>query len=115
MFYNFLESTKNLFLDFIKKSSTQSELNIFQDEVSLDCSEEVVSKFDIITVLETLSDEYREAIYLVDMEGMSYIEAAKVASITEQAMKTRIFRARQKFIKNYNQTGESDYAGPSGS
>jgi|GEM_PF-3302039 len=93
---------KNLYLDFIKKSSTKSETNIFVDESVIISSEESVLKFDVISTLEKLSDEHREAIYLVDMEGMSYQEAAKIAFISEQAMKTRIYRARQSFIDKYN-------------
>ncbi|MBF0156199.1 MAG: RNA polymerase sigma factor [Magnetococcales bacterium] len=42
-----------------------------------------------------LTEELREALVLVSMEGMNYEDAARVAGIPVGTMKTRVFRARR--------------------
>jgi len=44
--------------------------------------------------IEELPDGYREAVVLVDMEGLAYPEAAKLLSLHLNAFKTRLHRAR---------------------
>ena len=44
--------------------------------------------------IEELPDGYREAVVLVDLEGLSYPEAAKLLGLHLNAFKTRLHRAR---------------------
>lgn len=93
---------KNIFLDSHKKSYKKNEIGIFDDTTSITDTSEAYLKHDIITTLESLSPDDRELIYLIDMEGMGYKSASEVIGISEEALKSRIFRARKKFIEIYN-------------
>jgi RNA polymerase sigma-70 factor (ECF subfamily) len=48
----------------------------------------------IQAAIHTLPEDYREAIVLRDIEGLSTEEAAKVAGVEEAALKSRLHRAR---------------------
>lgn len=54
---------------------------------------------EFLDCLRQLSDDYRYVILLVDMEGMSLREAAKVLNRSEKATKSLHFRAIQKLRK----------------
>lgn len=48
-----------------------------------------------------LSVDFRLAITLADLQGLSMEEAAKILKITVPAFKTRLFRARQTLKKEF--------------
>jgi len=50
-------------------------------------------------VLGMLSAEHREAIILIDINEMRYDEAAALLSISESALKSRLFRARENLFR----------------
>ncbi|MDA8132090.1 MAG: RNA polymerase sigma factor [Elusimicrobia bacterium] len=50
----------------------------------------------VARALSKLSVDYRLAVTLADIQGLSMEEAARVLKITVPAFKTRLFRARQK-------------------
>lgn len=49
---------------------------------------------DILNALEKISDEHREVIILVDLEGIEYAEAAEILSIPIGTIRSRLNRAR---------------------
>ncbi len=53
----------------------------------------------LYTVLGMLSPEHREAIVLVDIQEMRYDEAAALIGISESALKSRLFRAREHLLE----------------
>jgi RNA polymerase sigma-70 factor (ECF subfamily) len=55
----------------------------------------------VAKALSKLSVDYRLAITLADIQGLTMEEAAKVLKITVPAFKTRLFRARQSLKKEY--------------
>lgn len=55
----------------------------------------------VAKALSKLSVDYRLAITLADIQGMTMEEAARVLKITVPAFKTRLFRARQMLKKEY--------------
>ncbi|HWP82620.1 MAG TPA: sigma-70 family RNA polymerase sigma factor [Bacteroidota bacterium] len=58
----------------------------------------------ILKTLERLSPTYRVALILREYEDMSYQQIAQTLHISVQAVKSRIFRARQElkeYLKNY--------------
>ncbi len=59
---------------------------------------------DIIAVHQTLSQfeaEDRWLLVLVDMENYSYKEAAEIMGVSEDTVRTRLFRLRKAFIEKY--------------
>ncbi len=95
---------KNIYLDLLKKSYVKNETDIFEDNFFATSVDDNLVMHDIINTMQTLSVEFREVIYLIDMEGVDYTSAAHIIGITAEAVKSRIHRARKKFIKNYNCT-----------
>ncbi|HNW43853.1 MAG TPA: sigma-70 family RNA polymerase sigma factor [Elusimicrobiales bacterium] len=55
----------------------------------------------VAKALSRLSVDYRLAITLADIQGLSMEEAAKVLKITVPAFKTRLFRARAALKKDF--------------
>lgn len=55
----------------------------------------------VAKALSKLSVDYRLAITLADIQGLTMEEAARVLKITVPAFKTRLFRARQALKKEY--------------
>ena len=49
----------------------------------------------LYAALETLKAEYREALYLVYLEGMSYREAGSVLRRSEQQVRNLVYRGKQ--------------------
>ncbi|MBS3056865.1 MAG: RNA polymerase sigma factor [Candidatus Aenigmarchaeota archaeon] len=72
-------------IDFPDETSLTPELSAVQSELG-----NVVHG-----ALSHLHPEYREAIVLVDLQQLSYIEAAAAAGITIQSLKSRLHRARE--------------------
>ncbi len=50
----------------------------------------------IETALETLPEAEREAFSLKEFDGLNYAEISKILNITEQNVRTRVFRGKQK-------------------
>lgn len=93
---------KNLFLDLLKKAYVKNETDIFEDKFISNATDDNLMLHDIVNTMQVLSVEFREAIYLIDMEGLDYTAAANIIGISAEAVKSRIYRARQHFIKVYN-------------
>ena len=55
-----------------------------------------VSRSDVHAALRALGDDQREAVVLVDMVGMSVVEAAQVLGVAPGTVKSRCFRARER-------------------
>ena len=64
-----------------------------------DCFETVELKDAIQSCVKSLIPDYRLVVVLVDMEGMSYEEAARVANIPVGTVKSRLARARGQLRK----------------
>lgn len=89
--------TRHLYIDEVRK---QREVGGDADEVQAPAPE----LLDIVAVHQTLSQfeaEDRWLLALVDMENYSYREAAEILGISEDAVRTRIFRIRKAFIEKY--------------
>lgn len=68
-------------------------------DVQQDFSQEAVERTDVLRVLRGLSREQREAIVLVDFLGMTSVEAARIASVSADALRARLHRARAAMRK----------------
>jgi RNA polymerase sigma-70 factor (ECF subfamily) len=50
---------------------------------------------EVVAAIQRLPDEYREAIVMSDLHGLTYAEVAKVLGIPEGTVKSRLFRGRR--------------------
>ena len=101
------KAAKNLFLDTIKGPQHKNnvyvpdeffvQLNSF--ETSNDQNEEKI--IHINKTLSLLRPEDKFLLLMIYMEEFSYNEVAQLLKIKEVAVKSRVFRAKKIFLKNY--------------
>ncbi|MDD2805923.1 MAG: RNA polymerase sigma factor [Elusimicrobiales bacterium] len=98
-------AANNCWMKFRKRKSEKlvsiEDLNELKD---LTHADEVIKQElsdSVAKALSKLSVDFRLAITLADIQGLSMDEAAKVLKITVPAFKTRLFRARQMLKKEY--------------
>ena len=53
----------------------------------------------VLAAIDALPDEFREAVVLSDLEGLSYAEIAEVVGVPVGTVKSRLFRGRQALQK----------------
>lgn len=101
---------RNKAVDFIRKNQRHmfvSEIPDTTDEKTLE--QIVLQKEDNIhihTLIEKLKPDYRDVLYLIDFEELSYAQAAKVMNKSESQIKILIFRARKALRKLLEREGE---------
>jgi RNA polymerase sigma-70 factor (ECF subfamily) len=65
------------------------------------------------SLLSAVSEEDRLLLTLKEVEGLSLKDLEKVYNVNENALKVRLFRARQRVLKAYAASREQE--GPEGS
>jgi RNA polymerase sigma-70 factor (ECF subfamily) len=84
------------------------------DDASLEVassSDHVDRKIDLMQVLKTLPEEYRQALVLREFQGLSYEEIAQALGIPRGTVDSRIHRARQELrdrLKSYGVESAQD-------
>lgn len=58
-----------------------------------------------LSILDAIGAEQRAAIFLVDLEGRSVRDAARICGCTESAMKKRLSRARHQLRREHRDEG----------
>ena len=95
--------TKNLYLDLCRsKSSKMASLDDEENGIMAEAASEGGDMGDILAIRKALSQfepEDRCLLVLVDLEERTYQEAAEILGITEDAVRTRLFRLRKAFIE----------------
>ena len=86
------------FVDFVR-SHRREEIRPIEDEEMIQERNEL--SFEIRQILSTLEDDSQICLVLVDMEGYSYAEAAEIIGISEDALRSRLHRARKEFLEKY--------------
>lgn len=91
---------KNLHIDFVRARKNQ---NVSLEEADLEsvCSDEG-DRAELIAVHRALSQfdpEDRHLLLLVDLEERTYDEAGQILGISEDAVRTRLFRLRKRFAE----------------
>ena len=82
-------------LDFELPDKIQAETMVFQNERDR----------QLYAALDKLKPEYREAVYLIYLEEMSYRNAAAVMSKSEQQIKNLVYRGKQSLKAILEQEG----------
>lgn len=65
---------------------------------------------DILDSLDALPDEYREAVYLADVEGFAYKEIAEILDIPPGTVMSRLHRGRARLRKTLREHLETEEA-----
>ena len=62
-------------------------------------TEEAVEQREVYGAIAALPDDFRAALVLVDVAGLSYAEAARALRVREGTLTSRVFRARREAAK----------------
>jgi RNA polymerase sigma-70 factor (ECF subfamily) len=60
---------------------------------------------EIVSALEALSDDFRRVVELVDIDGLSYAEAAEVLGVPVGTVMSRLHRARRRIRDRLDRAG----------
>lgn len=101
---------RNKAVDYIRKNSRLLFVDEYPDAQAeeLELTERVIreeEKKRLHLAIQDLKKEYQAAITLVDLEEMSYAEAARILNKTESQMKILIYRARKSLAKKLEGMG----------
>ena len=55
---------------------------------------------EVFTAIAVLPADFRDALVVIDVAGLSYGEAAKALHVREATIATRLFRARSQVAKS---------------
>lgn len=99
------------FLSHKRKKWTQifnkkSELEDLESAVSGDSDED---RIVVHLVLSKLSHKDRHLLVLIDIEGVSYEDAAKITGLKLNTLKTRVRRSREAFKKIWDELDGQDF------
>ena len=97
------KSAKNLHLDLIRaqKHRTYEALEEASEPIAETPNPD--NLLEIRRSLAELDPEARAVLILIDSEGFSYTEASKILDISESALTSRLYRAREAFLKKFGQ------------
>jgi RNA polymerase sigma-70 factor, ECF subfamily len=104
---------RNLYLDYLKSAQTRHQVLVEDyDNVGLEQGVEISdSQLDTFKILNSLPEEDRSILVLIDIQECSYTEAAQILEIPEGTVKSRLSRARDKFSDIYlRQNGTNNKA-----
>jgi RNA polymerase sigma-70 factor (ECF subfamily) len=95
-----------IFLDYVKSAAHKNEVYTEHwAEFDTRRSEDQNGlKRDVFKILNLMSEEDRSILVLIDIQECSYEEAAITLKIPEGTVKSRLFRAREKFSFHYDGT-----------
>ena len=96
------QTAKNHFLNHVKspKNAAADEIDSIDEPIGLSTDAEL--SLAVQNTLSKLEIEERLVILIVDLEENSYTEAAETLGVTEAAVRSRLHRARQNFMKLYS-------------
>ncbi len=99
---------RNLHVDETRKKRVRMEYSNTQSRLSIDLTQSHDHAEDITvrTTFATLPPAMREVLFLVDVMGMKYAEAAKIMDVPHGTVMSRISRARRALIEAIEATPE---------
>lgn len=98
---------RNLHLDNVRKERVRTEYfaehkRLLQDATAT--RTDPLSALLVRQVFETLTPDHREILFLVDVMGMRYAEAARVLDVAEGTVMSRLSRARKVMVERIEGT-----------
>lgn len=90
--------TRNLYIDQVRANREDATA----DMAETSANPEYAEAFAVHEALSHFEPEDRWLLVLVDMEGYSYKEAGGMVGISEDAVRSRLFRLRKEFVEKYN-------------
>lgn len=97
---------KNLFINFNRKKQAHPcySLDTIVNEPHTPVEESTLKYFEIVRIIETIKDDYRQVIILFHLEEFSLIEISKKLNWPLGTVKSRLHRARKEFKRVFEET-----------
>lgn len=92
---------RNLYIDEVRKRKEEA-LSPEDAEAAEAGGPELVQVLAVHRALSQFEPEDRLLLVLIDMEDYSYKDAAEFLGITEDAVRSRLFRLRKAFVEKYD-------------
>ena len=107
------QSVRNRCIDYLRRSKVRAAADIksISEAVSCSAEDEFLSTEReklIYELMNSLSEDYKTALYLYAAEGISYSEIAKIMKKTLPQVKILIFRARKKIKSQYQEVSGNE-------
>ncbi len=98
-----------LFLDYVKSAAYKNEVHtdVWEEFDLRETDQKSGLQLDVLKILNQLSEEDRTILVLIDIQECSYEETALTLKIPEGTVKSRLFRAREKFSLLFEGTKKS--------
>ena len=97
--------TRNLYLDHIRSGQArETELDEAAMESRDPRSADLAEVMSIHRALAQIEPEDRWLLLLVDLEERSYQEAAEALGVSEDSVRSRLFRLRKQFVEQWKKT-----------
>jgi DNA-directed RNA polymerase specialized sigma24 family protein len=84
--------------EYRKKKRISSKTTVLHDNVSIK-SKDIDLILSVKKAIDELDDIYRIPIILIDYDGLSYEEGARILNISLPAFRSRLIRGRELLIK----------------
>lgn len=103
---------KNIFLDSVKsqKAQIQSSMEEWKDGVKVGNEHQSEDLIFLRQGLAAMDEEQRVVILLVDLQGYSYSEAGEILGVSENALRSRLHRARESLSEILHKSSETNRA-----
>ena len=96
-----LVTAKNLYFDHLRAAHQRQQAwdEDFDPADDTQRPEHMERRVELKKALAQLNPEQRLILVLVDLEGYSYMEAGTVLGVSENTVRSRVYRARQELLK----------------
>lgn len=91
-----------------RQAQLSNKLSMSAEPAEIDQTRRLAEQSVVAAVLNTLSTEDREALQLVEWDGLSPVEAAAVLGLGRGAFRVRLHRARSRFRTGYLAAADDD-------
>ncbi|WP_206057286.1 RNA polymerase sigma factor [Nitratireductor sp. XY-223] len=97
----------NLYIDNLRKQKVRREYSAVQERISSEADGadfDAVDRLIVRNAFELLSPEHREILFLIDVMGFKYAEAAETLGIANGTVMSRVSRARAEMIRKLHES-----------
>ena len=89
----------------LRHSKKHRHIFLWIDDLDFELPDKTLAETKVYAALDKLKPEYREAVYLIYLEEMSYRNAAAVMSKSEHQIKNLVYRGKQSLKAILEQEG----------
>ena len=97
---------RNHYFDTLRKSSKNEYVSSVPEEPSINLEDMLVDQMEVSVLLEKITPEERELIFLIEVEGQTYKEVAKQLQVSQGTLLSKLHRAKKK-LQKWSQKNET--------